>query len=77
MRGISCLAEELFASQERLCSMELVSYLKGLNSPEEQYDPSEHRQNAVHSKTIDLSATELSRPQTFQYSLSYPAVKRL
>jgi len=39
--------------------MELVSYIRGLSSPEEQYDPSEHRLNAVHSKSIDLSATQL------------------
>jgi hypothetical protein len=27
MQGISCLAKQLFATQERLCSMELVSNL--------------------------------------------------
>jgi hypothetical protein len=27
MRGISCPAEELLASQEGLCSLELVSYI--------------------------------------------------
>jgi hypothetical protein len=56
---------------------ELVIYLGGLSSSEEQYDPSEHQQNAVHSKSIDLSATQFSRPQTFQYSLRYPAVIQL
>jgi hypothetical protein len=28
MRGISCIAEDLFISQVGLCSMELVSYVK-------------------------------------------------
>jgi hypothetical protein len=75
---IPCLAEELLASLG-LCYMELVSwlviFLRGLSSPEEQYDPSEHWQNAVHSKNIDLLATQFSGPQTFQYSLRHPVVK--
>jgi len=79
--GISCLAEELLASLEGLCFRELVSwlviFLRGLSSPEEQYNSSEHRQKAVHSKSIDLLATQLSGPQTFQYSLRYPVVKQL
>jgi len=29
MQGISWLAEDLLASQDKLCSMELVSYLHG------------------------------------------------